>query len=69
MHWLSTGKTADGLVDNRLENRGGEVFSGGTFVDKRLDISFGEYTTARRNWINCLEILCVFIQTGGIGLD
>ena len=38
------GKSADRLVDNRLENGCSKVFSGSTIVDQRLDIcltSFG----------------------------
>ena len=35
---LAAGQAADGLVDNRLENGGGQVFLGRALVDQRLDI-------------------------------
>ncbi len=36
--WFSTCQTTDGLVDYRLENRGGKILLCGAFVDKRLNI-------------------------------
>ena len=35
---FSAGKSADGLIDNCLENRSRQVFFGSTVVDQRLDI-------------------------------
>ena len=43
---LTTGKAADGLVDNCLENGGGKVVRGGAFIDQRLDVRLGKYTAA-----------------------
>ena len=59
--WFTTGKTTDRLIDDSLEDRSGEIFSGRTFVDERLNICFREYTTARSDRIDCLVIFGVFI--------
>ena len=63
------GKSADRLVDNRLENGCSKVFSGSTIVDQRLDICLCKYTTACSNRIKSLIIFSIFIQTGCIGLE
>ena len=61
---LAAGQTADGLVDNRLENGGGQILFGSAFVDQRLDIRLGENAAAGRDRIDCLVIFRVLIQTG-----
>ena len=66
--WLAAGKTADGLVDNCLKNRGGEVFFCGSFVDERLDVSFCKNTTTCCDRIQCLIVSGICIQTGSICL-
>ncbi len=45
---LAAGKTADGLVDNRLKDGGGKIFFRGALIDEGLDIGFGEHAAARR---------------------
>ena len=66
---LSAGKTADGLVDNRLENRGSQVFARGAFVNQRLDIRLGKYAAAGGNRINRLIICRICIQSGCVRLE
>ena len=65
---FAAGQTADGLVDNCLENRSRQIFLGGTFVDQRLDIGFCKYAAAGGNRIDCLVIFGIFIQTGSVCL-
>ena len=65
---FSTGKTTDGLVDDSLEDGSGEILSGRTFVDERLDICLREYTTACSDRLDRLVIFGVLIQTRCIGL-
>ena len=66
---LTACQTGDGLVHHSLENRSRQVFLGSTFVDQRLDICLGKYTASGGDRINCLIILCVFVQSGCICLD
>lgn len=42
---FTTGKSTDRLIDNRLENRGRQIFASCTLIDERLDICLGKYTT------------------------
>ena len=65
---LAAGKAADGLVYNRLENRGCKVLTGRAVIDQRLDIGLCEYAAAGSDRVDRLIILCIFIQTGGIRL-
>jgi len=58
---FTTGKSTDRLIDNRLENRGRQIFASCTLIDERLDICLGKYTTARCNWIDCFIIFGIFI--------
>ena len=46
---LTAGKTADGLVDNCLENGSSQVFFGRAVIDQRLDIRFCKYAAAGRD--------------------
>ena len=65
---LAAGETADGLVYDCLEDRGGEVLTGSPIVDQRLDIGFREYAAAGSDRVDRLIIFCIFIQTGSIRL-
>ena len=65
---FSAGKTADGLVYNRLKNRGCKVLTGRAVVDQRLDIGLCEHAAAGSDRVDRLIILCIFIQTGSIRL-
>ena len=66
---FTAGKAADRLVDHRLENGGGQIFSGSTLVDQRLDIRLGKNAAAGGDRVDGLVIFGVFIQTGRIRLD
>ena len=48
---FAAGQSADGLVDDRLENGGGQILSGGPVIDQGLDIGFGKYAAAGRDRI------------------
>ena len=54
-------------VYDSLENGSGKVRFGGTFVDQRLNVRFGKYTTTGSNRIDCLVIFGIFIEPGSIG--
>ena len=58
---FSAGETADCLVDNCLEDRGGEVFSRRALVDQRLNIRFCEYATAGSDRVDHLIILGIVV--------
>ena len=58
---LAAGQAPDGLVDNCLENRSGEIFPGSPLVDQRLDIRLGKYAAAGRNGVDHLVIFGIFI--------
>ena len=62
--WFSAGQSADGLVDNSLEDGGGQIFPGGTFIDQRLDVRLGKHAAAGSDGVEGLVILCVFVETG-----
>ena len=66
---FSAGKTADGLVYDRLENGGGEVFFGRAVIDQRLDIRFCEYTASCGDGIKRMIIPGILVQPGGICLE
>lgn len=48
---LAAGKAADGLIDYRLENRGGQILAGCAFVDQGLDVGLGKYAASCRDGI------------------
>ena len=50
---LAACQTADGLVDNRLENGGGQILFGCALIDEGLDIRLGENAATRRDRIDC----------------
>ena len=66
---LSAGKTADGLVDNRLENGCGQIFLCRALIDQRLDIRFCKNTAAGCDGVERLIMLCVFVQSRCVGLQ
>ena len=61
-------QTGDGLVDDRLKNRGCDILLACTLVEQRLDIRLREYAAAGSDRVDRLIILCIFIQTGSIRL-
>ena len=66
---LAAGKTGDGLVDDRLEDGGGQVLLGRALVDQRLDIRLGKNAAARGDRIDGLVVPGVLVQSGGVGLQ
>ena len=48
---LAAGKSAYSLVDDSLENGGGQVFLCGAFIDQGLNVGFGEDTAARSDGV------------------
>src|SRR5699024_3832602 len=66
---FSAGQSADGLVDNSLEDGGGQIFPGGTFIDQRLDVRLGKHAAAGSDGVEGLVILCVLVETGGVCLE
>ena len=65
---LAAGKSADGLVDNSLEDRGGKVLLGSPLVDQRLDVGFGKNAAARSDSIKGRVVPGIFVEAGGVGL-
>ena len=65
---LAACQTTDGLVDNRLENGGGQILFGCALIDEGLDIRLGENAAARRDRIDCLVIFRILIKTGCVRL-
>ncbi len=63
---LTACQTGNCLADNSLENRSRNIFTAGTFVNQRLNISFGKNTAASRNRVNSRSPPGQFIQTGSI---
>ena len=66
---LTTGQTADGLVYHSLENGGSQVFLGSAFINQRLNVCFGKYTTSGCNGIERLVIFGIFVQTRCVSLQ
>ena len=66
---LAACQAADGLVDDRLENRGGQVFLGRAFVDQGLDIGLGKNTAARCDGIQGSVVPGVFVEACGVSLQ
>ena len=65
---FAAGKSADGLVDHRLEDRCRQVFLGSSLVDEGLDVRLREYTAARSDGVERLIIFGILIQTGRVCL-
>ena len=59
---VSAGQSADGLVDDRLENGGRQVFDRRAFIDERLDIRLGKYAAARCDRVDQFVVLGRLIQ-------
>ena len=58
---FTAGKSADRLVDNRLEDGCRQILSGRAFIDQRLDIRLCKYTASGCNRVDRLIILGKFI--------
>ena len=58
---FTAGKSTDRLVDNRLEDGCRKILAGCTFIDQRLDIGFGKYTTSCSDRVDRFIILGKFI--------
>ena len=66
---LAAGKARNGLVDDRLEDRGGEVGLRRALVDEGLDIRLGEHAAARGDGVDLLIVRGLAVETRGIGLQ
>ena len=60
---LSAGQTADGLVYHSLEDGDGQIFSGGSLIDKGLDIRFGEHAASGGYGVYHLIVFRIFVET------
>ena len=65
----SAGEARDGLVHDRLENAGREVFSGHAVIDQRLDIALRKHAASRGDRIDLLISLRILVQTGCVRLQ
>ena len=66
---LAAGKAGDGLIDHGLKNGSGQVGGGRALVDERLNVGFRKHAAAGGDGINFLIMLCLRVQSGGIGLE
>ena len=66
---LAAGQTADGLVDDGLKDRGGDIFFCGALIEQRLNIGFGENAAAGSDGIDHFVILRQLVKAGGVGLE
>ena len=66
---LTTGKAGDGLIDHGLKNGSSQVGGGRALVDERLNVGFRKHAAAGGDGINFLIMLCLRVQSGGIGLE
>ena len=66
---LSAGQTADGLVDNRLEDRGCQVLLGRAFIDQGLNVGFGENAAAGGDGIKRAVSAGIAVQACRISLQ
>ena len=66
---LAAGEARDRLIDDGLEDRGGEIGLGRALVDEGLNIGFCEHAASGGDGINFLIILCGLVETLGIGLE
>ena len=57
-------QSADGLVDDRLIDGGGDIRLGRALVDQRLDIRFREYAAARGDGVEVLMAQAQLIHLG-----
>ena len=58
---FSAGKSADGLVYNRLKDGGRQVRLGCALVDERLDIRLCEHTASCGDGVDGIVGLCVLV--------
>ena len=65
---LAAGKAGDGLIDHGLKNGSGQV-GGGALIDEGLNVGFRKHAAAGGDGINFLIMLCLRVQSGGIGLE
>ncbi len=66
---LAAGKAGDGLVDHGLKNGSGQVGGGRAFVDQGLDVGFRKHAAPGGDGVNFLIMLCLRVQSGGVGLE
>ncbi len=66
---LALGEAGDGLVHHCLENGGGQILSGSTFIDERLNVGFRKDTAAGGDGIDHLMVFGQLVETGGIRIQ
>ena len=60
---LAAGKARNGLVDDRLEDRGGEVGLRRALVDEGLNVRLGEHAAARGDGVDLLIVRGLAVET------
>ena len=66
---LAAGKARNGLVDDRLEDRGGEVGLRRALVDEGLNVRLGEHAAARGDGVDLLIVRGLAVKARGVGLQ
>ena len=66
---LTTCKTGYSLVDDRLEYGCCKVWLCSSLIDKRLNVSFGKYTTSCGDRVYGIIILCIVVESCCVGLQ
>ena len=64
----SGSQAGDGLRGHCGEDGGGQIGLGGTIIDERLQIGFGEHTTTRGDWIQVLVALGHLVKACGVSV-
>ena len=65
----AAGQTRNGLRDDGLEDRRGDVFLGGAFVEQGLYIGLGEHAAAARDRVDDLVVAGELVQAGRVGVE
>ena len=61
---FAAGESRDGLVDDGLEDGGGEVLFRRALVDEGLDIAFGKNAAAAGDGVGVMCLLCQLVHLG-----
>ena len=57
-------EAGDGLVDDRLKNRGRDILLACALVEQRLDVRLGEHAAARSDGVDALRALREMVKLG-----
>ena len=66
---LATGQPADGLVDDGLENGGGQVLPGGPVINQGLYVGFGKDAAARGDGVEGVIIFGIPVKARSVRLE